>query len=62
MESEMQEVPMKSTWMGEDIDTLPREKLIEIIHHLGRDLDAARAATRSVIEMGELVRKARQRL
>lgn len=26
----MTEVPMKGYWMGQDIDTLPREKLIEI--------------------------------
>lgn len=54
-------IPMKSYWMGEDIDTLPREKLIEIIHSLGRQLDGARDATRSIIEINELARKARAR-
>jgi hypothetical protein len=52
---------MKAFWMGEDIDTFPREKLIEIIHSLGRDLDSARAATRSIIEINELARRARCR-
>jgi hypothetical protein len=55
------EIPMKGLWMGEDIDTLPREKLIEIIFHLNRQLDGARDATRSIIEINELARKARQR-
>lgn len=52
---------MKGLWMGEDIDTLPREKLIEIIFHLNSQLDAARAATRSVIEISELARRAARR-
>ena len=54
-------VPMKSFWMGEDVDTLPREKLMEIIHHLSQQLESARNATRSIIEINELARKARQR-
>lgn len=58
---QMPEIPMKSTWMGEDIDTLPREKLVEIIHHLDRQLQGAYAATKSVIEINDLARKARQR-
>jgi hypothetical protein len=53
--------PMKSYWMGEDIDTLPRETLLEIIHHLGREVESARASTRSIIEINELARKARHR-
>lgn len=55
------DAPMKSTWMGEDIDTLPRETLIEIINSLARDLDSTRSAMKSIIEINELARKARQR-
>lgn len=55
------DVPMKSYWMGQDVDTLPRETLMEIIHHLSRDLESARRATSSIIEINELARKARQR-
>jgi hypothetical protein len=55
------EVPMKSYWMGQDVDTLPRETLMEIIHHLNRQLESARNATRSVIEINQLAREARQR-
>lgn len=58
----MTDVPMKSTWMGEDIDKLPREKLVEIIHHLDRQLQSAYAATKSVIEINDLARKAQRRL
>lgn len=55
------EVPMKSYWMGQDVDTLPRETLMEIIHHLNRQLEGARAATRSIVEINALARKARAR-
>jgi hypothetical protein len=55
------DVPMKSYWMGQDVDTLPREALMEIIHHLNRQLESARDATRSVIEINQLAREARQR-
>lgn len=54
-------VPMKSYWMGQDVDTLPRETLMEIIHHLNRDLESARAATKSIIEINALARQARTR-
>lgn len=52
-------IPMKSYWMGEDVDTLPREKLMEIIHHLNQQLESARSATRSIIEINELARRRR---
>jgi hypothetical protein len=57
----MTDVPMKSYWMGRDIDDLPRETLLEIIGHLGRELESARNAARSIIEINELARKARSR-
>jgi hypothetical protein len=51
--------PVKSLWMGQDIEQLPRETLIEIIHHLSRQLDGARTAARSVIEIHQMARAAR---
>jgi hypothetical protein len=42
----MKEVPMKAYWMGEDIDTLPRERLIEIVHELSRQLEVMQEAMR----------------
>lgn len=58
----MTEIPMKSYWMGKDVETLSRKELIEVVQHLGRELDTTRAATRSIIEINELGRRARQRL
>ena len=52
---------MKSMWMGQDIDTLPRETLIEIIHYLNQQLESARDATRSIIEINALARQTRLR-
>jgi hypothetical protein len=43
----MKEIPMKAYWMGQDIDDLPRETLIEIIHYMQKQLDSAREATDS---------------
>lgn len=37
---------MKSYWMGEPIDDMPREKLLEIIDHLGRELNEMRSPAR----------------
>lgn len=60
----MTEIPMKFYWMGDDgpvdVDTLPREKLLEIIHHLNRDLESARNSTRSIIKIHDMARRARQ--
>lgn len=58
----MTEIPMKRYWMGQDIDEFPREKLIEIIDHLAWELETTRAAARSIIEIGELGRRARSHL
>lgn len=49
-------IPMKASYMGEDIDTLPREKLIEIIHYLGQQLESQRRATQSIIKINEMAR------
>jgi hypothetical protein len=55
------DVPMKSYWMGQDVDTLPRETLMEIIHHLNQQLESARNATRSIVEINRLARESRSR-
>lgn len=54
-------VPMKSYWMGEPIDDMPREKLLEIIEHLGRELEATRKSAQSVIDIQRLALEARSR-
>lgn len=54
------DIPMKCYWMGEDVDTLPRERLMEIIHHLNQQLESARRCTSSIIEINELARRARR--
>lgn len=46
----------KMYWMGEDVDQLPRERLLEIIRQLGQQLDSHRAATRSIIAFNNLAR------
>lgn len=51
---------MKAAWMGDDIECLPREKLIEIIHELGNQLERSREVTQSIIHMNELARIARR--
>jgi len=37
---------MVSYWMGEPINDMPREKLLEIIDHLGRELAELHSPTR----------------
>jgi hypothetical protein len=58
----MKEIPMKAYWMGQDIDDLPRETLIEIIHYMQKQLDSAREATDSIIRVNEAARMARARV
>lgn len=48
------QIPMKAYWMGKDIDELPREKLIEIIHHLNRQIENQRKTTQSIISIYRL--------
>lgn len=47
----------KATWMGRDIDALSREELLEVVSYLNRQLESARQATRSIIEMNNLARR-----
>jgi hypothetical protein len=43
--------PLKRFFRGEDVDNLPREKLLEIIDILERQLQSANNCTRSIIEI-----------
>lgn len=57
----MTEIPMKMYWMGEDIDTLPRERLLEVIRTMARELESARALTRHTIALGRAFEAAHAR-
>jgi hypothetical protein len=39
-------IPMKHYWMNEPIDDMPREKLMEIIDYMGRELAELRSPAR----------------
>lgn len=57
-----EDMPMKYYWMGEDIDTLSRERLIEIIAELGRELDATRkSAVYSMRTMARIAKSVARR-
>lgn len=47
----MAELPMRAYWLGRDVETLPRETLLEIIHHLSGELTKAREHARRDIDM-----------
>jgi hypothetical protein len=51
--------PLKRFYRGEDVDNLPREKLLEVIDILERQLQSANSCARSIIEINELARKRR---
>jgi hypothetical protein len=48
-------------YMGENIETLPREKLLEVIDCLLNELDSAHNTVRQIIELNKLTREVRQR-
>jgi hypothetical protein len=52
----------KMFWMGEDVDTLPREKLLEIIVYLNRQLEMTRGTMKSILEINGLAREELTRL
>jgi len=56
------EIPMKMYWMGEDVEDLPREKLVEIIHHLHEQVESTRSILRATIDINRAGLEARQRL
>lgn len=43
------DVPMKMYWMGEDVETLPREKLIECIISLQQQVESSQSILRATI-------------
>lgn len=43
----MAEPQLKALWRGHEVDGLPRETLLEIIDHLGRELESSRARAKS---------------
>jgi hypothetical protein len=43
----MTEIPMKMYWMGEDVETMPREKLIEAIRMLHHEVESTRSMLRA---------------
>jgi hypothetical protein len=57
----MTDIPTKCYWMGEDIDTLPVERLREIVRHLGRELESSRERTMQVLDMSRAFAAARAR-
>lgn len=53
----MTEIPMKMYWMGEDVETLPREKLIEAIRVLHHQVESGRAILRATIDIHRAARE-----
>lgn len=49
----------KSYWLGQDIDTLPRETLMEVIHHLSREVESMRDMLIREREMSRLFARCR---
>jgi hypothetical protein len=54
-------VPIKRYWMGQDLDDLSREKLIEIIDHLHWQVESTSSTLKMTFELHEAARKARAR-
>ena len=54
-------IQSKKYYMNEDIETLPREKLLEVIDCLFNELESTRATTRSILELNKLMRAVRER-
>jgi hypothetical protein len=48
------EIPMKSYWMGRDIESLSREELIEVVRQIGRALESARSITNMILKVNDL--------
>ena len=57
----MTKYPKIAMWMGEPIDDLPREKLLEIIHHLGGELEDARNSHAHTLSIWSAAAQARAR-
>lgn len=57
----MDEVPTKCYWMGEDIDTLPAERLREIVRQMGREIESIRDRYMRDVNMMRDIAAARSR-
>lgn len=57
----MAEVYTKRFYHNEDIETLPREKLLECIDCLFYELESSRNTARSIIELNKLRRDVHER-
>lgn len=58
----MSEVPMKMYWRGEDIETLERDALLEIIRQLHREVEEGRERSMRILQMQESFAGARKQL
>jgi hypothetical protein len=58
----MTETPMKMYWMGEDVETLHRDVLMEIIRHLHKEVESTRSILRATIDIDRAAREAQRRL
>ena len=54
-------IATKHLFDGEDIELLPREKLLEVIDCLFRELESCRSTTRSILDLHRLYREVRAR-
>lgn len=42
----MGDIPQKMFWLGQDVETLPRETLLDVIRHLSSELERTRYQAR----------------
>jgi hypothetical protein len=54
-------IETKRFYMDEDIETLPREKLLEIIDCLFNELEATRRTVKSILDLNRLYREVREK-
>jgi len=54
-------IETKRLYNDEDIELLPRDKLLEVIDCLFKELESTRNTARSIIEMNKLMRDVRAR-
>ena len=47
-------IPMKHYWMGQDIEELPREKLVEVIGHLSERIEQLQQTFSATVKIHEL--------
>ena len=57
----MVELSTKKFYMGDDIETLPRDKLMDVIDCLFNELESTRRTVRSMIELNKLTREVKRR-